>query len=275
MCIRDSTWTLCPQAVQRTLERHGDVRAVMSVTAYGVPADHDTLAELADSVGAAYIVDHAHGFGTERGSHRVPAPATFAAWSMHATKVLPAIEGGFITSSDPARLALLRKLRRHGLEPDDMLRSIPGFNSRMDEIRAAVGRASLRRAGQALNRRRAIYNRLRNAAVQSRGGAFQVQRIPDAVHANGQNLALRWTGSAPIDAVIRAFARLGIEARRYFSPPLNHMDAFAGGDDLPVTEDLGRRILCLPLHTAMSRHEVQRVEAAIEAVAEQLIEAGG
>lgn len=269
------TWTLCPQALQRVLNDHDDVRAVLSVTTYGVPADHDTLAELAESAGAAYIVDHAHGFGTERGSQRVPTPAAFSAWSMHATKVLPAIEGGFITSRDPEMLARVRKLRRHGLDMEDPRRSIPGFNARMDEIRAVLGRASLRRAGQSLNRRRSIYNRLRNAAAQAKNGLFQVQRIPAAVHPNGQNLALRWAGDAPIETVIRSFARLGIEARRYFGPPLHHMDAFAQDADLPVTEDLGERILCLPLYTVMTGDEVERVETAIEMVAMELAGADG
>ncbi|MBD90309.1 MAG: hypothetical protein CL940_08230 [Deltaproteobacteria bacterium] len=269
------TWTLCPQALQRVLEEEREVRAVLSVTAYGVPADHDTLAEIAQEEGAAYIVDNAHGFGTERGSQRVPSPVSFSAWSMHATKVLPAVEGGFITAPDAQLRALLRKLRRHGLEPEDLRQSIPGFNSRLDEVRAAVGRTTLRRSGQALNRRRAIYNRLRNAAAQAKGGVFQVQRIPEMVHANGQNLALRWTGDAPVDEVIRAFARLGVEARRYFWPPLHQIAAFDQDAHLPVTEDLGARILCLPLYTSMTGHEVERVEEAIEQVAATLAGAGG
>ena len=264
------TWTLCPQALQRALEEHADVRAVLSVTTYGVPADHDSLAGLAEAAGAVYIVDHAHGFGTERGSQRVPHPAAFSAWSMHATKVLPAIEGGFITASDPAMLAHVRQLRRHGLNPDNPRSSFPGFNARMDEIRAAVGRVSLRRAGQALNRRRSIYNRLRNAATQAKNGLFHVQRIPDRVHANGQDLALRWDGDAPLETVLGCFARHGIEARRYFSPPLHHMDAFAQSVELPVTEDLGERILCLPLYTTMTSYEVERIEVAIELVAIEL-----
>jgi dTDP-4-amino-4,6-dideoxygalactose transaminase len=272
--IDPGTWTLCPAALERVLSHHDDVRAVLSVTAYGVPADHDALAALAAAAGAEYIVDHAHGFGSERQSQRVPSPARFAAWSLHATKVLPAVEGGFVTSEDRDLLDRVRRLRRHGIDPNDPTLSVPGFNARMDEIRAAVGRASLRRAGRKLTQRRATYNRLRNSLSQIADGLYQVQRVPDGVHANGQNLALRWSGGAPLGTVIRSFARHGIEARRYFGPPLHHMHHFAQAADLEVTEDLAGRILCLPLYGTMATHEIERVEEAIAQVAAELSETG-
>jgi len=69
--------------------------------------------------------------------------------------------------------------------------------------------------------------------------------------------------------VSAAFGRLGVEARRYFWPPLHTLTRYAGRQCLPVTEALAEELLCLPLYSRMDEATLLRVEGAIRCVAEE------
>lgn len=260
------SWTLCPKSVQALLERHDDVRAIVAVNTYGVPADLDALGALAEDYGCALISDSAHAIGSEGPRGRVhPAPLV-QAWSLHATKVLPAVEGGIVTTLSPELATEVRRLRRHGLA-SEVSTSGPGFNARMDELRAAVARHSLRRLDAALARRRSYLSRLRTHLEERCGGAFQLQGVPEGVVPNGQNLAVLWRGAASRSVALEALAEQGVEGRRYFWPALHSLERFSGHPALPITEDIAEGILCLPLHARMDEPVLARIEAATEAVA--------
>ncbi len=264
------TWTLCPDAVAAALARTPDVRAIVAVNAYGVPPDLARLAALSRSVGAALVYDAAHGLGTEVSGRRFDPAPDLTCYSLHATKVLAAVEGGFVVGADPTRMAEVRRLRGHG-KAADPLASGPGLNARMSELHAAVGLESLDRLPEHLASRGVAAGRLRAAASAS--GRFTVQRLPDDVRTNHQNLAVLWAAPdrAPTEAVVAAFARRGVEARRYFWPPLHRMPAWrAPTGDLSVTDDIAERVLCLPLYSRMRQDEVAAVEAAIAEVAREL-----
>ncbi|MDP6943693.1 MAG: DegT/DnrJ/EryC1/StrS family aminotransferase, partial [Myxococcota bacterium] len=234
--IDPETWTLSTESVGEQLARYDDVRAVIAVNTYGVPAELGTLAEQLAAADCKLVSDSAHGMGTEAPEGRVhPAPALHA-WSLHATKVLPAVEGGVVTTRDPEVATEIRRLRRHGLAPD-LRASSPGFNARMDELRAAIGHHSLQRLDGALSRRRAYVARLRRHLEANCSGRYQLQAVPEGVRPNGQNLAVLWRGSADVDAVIAALADEGVQGHRYFWPALHGLDHFQGQPSLPVTED--------------------------------------
>ncbi|MGB0591677.1 MAG: DegT/DnrJ/EryC1/StrS family aminotransferase [Myxococcota bacterium] len=263
------TWTLCPDSVAALLERHDDVSAIVAVNTYGVPANLDALAALAKGAGCALISDSAHAIGTEAPYGRVHTGPVVQAWSLHATKVLPAVEGGIVTSPSAEVAEEVRRLRRHGLA-SDVSTSGPGFNARMDELRAAVARHSLERLDDALVRRRAYIARLR-AHLESRcAGVFQLQGRPVGISPNGQNLAVLWRGDGPVEGAIAALAEEGVEGRRYFWPALHTLQRFAGHRALPVTEDVASRVLCLPLYGRMDEATLVAVERATEAVARRL-----
>lgn len=267
--IDPETWTLDPVHLETILDSQDDVRLVVVVNAYGIPADHARVAAAANACGATVVTDNAHGFGTEVRGQRVADQPALQAWSLHATKVLAAVEGGLVTARDPAVLDEVRRLRRHGIA-DDVLASGPGFNARMDELRAAVGHHGLQGIQARLMRRRAYWNQLRSALLEAPHGAFSVQSVPDGVHPNGQNLATVWRGRASRGEVVEAFAARGIEARPYFWPPLNRLHAMNRCGPLPVTDLIGDGILCLPLHDKMDADMLTRIGAAIHEVADEL-----
>jgi dTDP-4-amino-4,6-dideoxygalactose transaminase/nucleoside-diphosphate-sugar epimerase len=267
--VDPARWTLDPDALGEVLERERGVAAVAPVNVYGVPPDLARIAALAEAAGAALIYDNAHGVGTEQGGRRAPVEPRVQMLSLHATKVLPAIEGGLVLSPDARLLEELRRLRNHGLVTTNVHTSSPGYNAKLDELRAATGRHSLRRLDAALARRRGYAARLR-AFLEGCGGAYQVQRVPDGVTSNFQNLAVlcRAAERVGLEAVIGEWQRHGVEARRYFYPPLHELQRYRGRFALPVTERVCAGLICLPMHARMEEIELRTVEEAAARAAE-------
>ncbi len=265
--IDPGTWTMCPEALRAVLAEHDDVGLVVPVNVYGVPPDLTAITRSARESGAEVLYDNAHGFGTEVGGARLPADSPVSVYSLHATKVLPAVEGGAIVTSDPALVAELRRLCNHGLDTT-LTRSRPGFNFKMSELHAAVGRHSLAGLTDAIARRRHYAAAL--PGVIDGAPSFANQRVPDDVRSNNQNLTVTVeaaSGSAAggIGAVARLFDKHGVGARRYFHPPLHDLELYAGKWRLPTTDDVCSRLLCLPMWSRMDDAVLQRIAAGIRA----------
>jgi dTDP-4-amino-4,6-dideoxygalactose transaminase len=250
--IDPDTWTLCPRALERVVENHREAKVVIPVNVFGVPPDLEALVRQKIAV----VVDDAHGFGSRRSA----GPVTARAYSLHATKILPAAEGGLLTAADPGLLEKVRRLRNHGLAVDP-LGSRPGYNEKMSELHAAVGLCSLRSFQDALARRKEYATRLRGFIRDRCGGAFTIQKIPAGVESNHQNLGvLCRAGAADCRRMLEA---RGVGSRRYFHPPLHRLRFMESPVKLPVTDRVSDAILCLPLHSRMDEETLARIERAL------------
>jgi dTDP-4-amino-4,6-dideoxygalactose transaminase/nucleoside-diphosphate-sugar epimerase len=266
--VDPATWTLDPRALGDLLARTEGVAAVVAVNVYGVPPDLAAIGRVCAARGARLIYDDAHGFGTIDRGGRVAAEPDVVTFSLHATKVMAAIEGGLVVARDAAVSREIRRLRTHGLAPDP-LDSTPGPNAKMDELHAAVALHSLARIDDTLARRSEYGERFRRRALAA-GPALRVQHVPPSARTNHQNFSVLLDAEAAPDvpAAIAALAAVGVEARRYFYPALHRLRRFgARHPSLPCCERLGDRILSLPLHARMSERERVRVEEAIDLLA--------
>jgi dTDP-4-amino-4,6-dideoxygalactose transaminase len=266
--VEPDTWTMSPAHLGRLLDADPSIRLVVPVNVFGVQPDLAAIRRTIDSRSAALLLDNAHGFGTEQGGVRCPPEVPVQAYSFHATKVLPAVEGGAVVASDPRLLAEVRQLRNHGVASDP-LASGAGFNAKMSELHAAVGLRSLQGLEDALARRREYGERLRRTMATDCANAFTAQVIPRGMRSNFQNLGMlcRRGGRPNAPSVQAALDRLGIETRRYFWPPLHQLPAYRGRWSLPFTEAVGEAILCLPLHSRMDPPILDRIEDGLRRTA--------
>lgn len=265
--IDPHTWTLDPGHLATLLSAHDDVGLVLPVNVYGVHPDLSAIGALCDAAGADVLYDNAHGIGAELAGQRCPDGPRVSIVSLHGTKICPAVEGGAVLSDDADLLVEMRRLRAHGLA-SDMLQSTPGFNLKMSELHAAVGRHSLRGLGAAVTRRRDYGERLRAWLLERCGDAWQVQRVPADQQTNFQFLGARWQHSArlDVDGVIASLADNGVQGRRFFWPPLHELAMYSGRFDLPVTRSVVEELLCLPIHNRMTRDELNRIAHAARLV---------
>jgi dTDP-4-amino-4,6-dideoxygalactose transaminase len=262
--IDPDTWTMSPAHLTRLLADDPGIRLVVPVNVFGVPPDLTGIARALAGSRVTLLLDNAHGMGTQvNGVHCTSEPLIHT-YSFHATKTLPTVEGGAIVASDPQLLAELRRLRNHGIAADPLTSSI-GHNAKLSELHAAVGLRSLQGLDAALERRRQYAERMRRGIADHCAGLFTPQRVPAGVVSNFQNLGVRCRLAARCDvAAIQAeLDRDGIESRRYFWPPLHQLPPYRGCCTLPVTDEVFRSMLCLPLHSRMDESTLDRIESAL------------
>ncbi|MCB9737787.1 MAG: DegT/DnrJ/EryC1/StrS family aminotransferase [Deltaproteobacteria bacterium] len=271
-----SAATVAPHIGART-------RAVIVAHQVGFPADLGPLQALCDAHGLLLLEDAACAIGSTYQGRRIGAVAAghpggaLVAWSFHPRKVLTTGEGGALTLADAALAARLRTLRQHAMSVNDqqrhaiaglLLPSYPevGWNYRMTDVQAAIGRVQLGRLDAIVARRRELaarYGEQLLAATQSAGITLPVD--PPWGTTNHQSYVVRVAGGASRrDAVLDALLRGGIGARPGIMAA-HQEPAWAAlpRGPLPATEAWAAESIALPLFHTMQEEEQARVVASL------------
>ncbi len=189
--IEPDTLNLCPRSVEACLSPK--TRVVLAVHQFGMPCNLPALQSLCQRKGIALIEDAACAVGSEFQGQKIGRPhGLMACFSFHPRKLLTTGEGGMITTADPELAARLRCLRQHGMDRSARERHAGGasldfvevgYNYRMSDLCAAIGRVQLARLDQLLKRRRA-----QTKLYQSLLSPFQKET--EGALSNRQSLAL-------------------------------------------------------------------------------------
>ncbi len=224
----------------------GNVAPVAAIEALGVPVLEDA-AQAAGSLGP---------------DGRPGALGRAATFSFFPSKNLGAFgDGGAITTSDDAIAERVRTLRFHG-SPDRVTYELVGYNSRLDELQAAILRVLLPHVDGWADGRRAA------AAHYEAAGLGELVTLPVATPGAAPAWHLYVVQRARADELAAGLATAGVEARAYYRTPVHRqpaMAAFAGGVDLPATDELARTHLALPMSPVLSAEQAAEVVAAARA----------
>lgn len=250
-------------------------RAVMTVHQAGVPADVADIRALCDPLGIAVVEDAACAAGSTYRGRPVGTGALLAAWSFHPRKLLTTGEGGMVTTDDAAWATVLRRLREHGMSVSAAQRHASGsvaaeqyletgFNYRLTDVQAAIGRVQLGKLDAMVTRRRQLAARYHEMLA----GVGWLRAVTDPPYGttNYQSFWVEVAQDAPAerDELLARLASAGVLARRGVMAA--HLEpAYAGHPHpaLPVTERLTRRTLILPLFHEMTPAEQEVVVAAL------------
>jgi UDP-4-amino-4,6-dideoxy-N-acetyl-beta-L-altrosamine transaminase len=248
---------------------------VIPVDFAGLPCDWRELRALADRYGFKLLQDASHATGASyRGAPAGSARADASVFSFHAVKIVTTAEGGMITTPDAALAADLRLLRSHGMTREPAaLQAVPegpwvyeqqalGFNCRMTELQAALGRSQLKRLDAMHERRLALaarYDRLL-AGAPLRLPARRADRVSAwHLYAVEVDRGPRLPSRAQVFQALRA---AGIGVNVHYSPiplqPFWRARGFAPGD-FPQAEAYHAGALSLPLHPALTDAQQQFV----------------
>jgi perosamine synthetase len=202
-------------------------RAILAVHQIGMPCDLSALVQLADAHGRPLIEDAACAAGSEirwRDEwQKIGRPHGAAAcFSFHPRKILTTGEGGMITTGNDGLAARLRRLRIHGIDIDADIRhqsgvvieryAEPGFNSRMTDMQAAIGRVQLANLAGTIARRRELARRYAEKLAVIPG--IGVPNEPDWAHSNWQSYCVRLPPGCAQLGVMNHLAREGVASRR-------------------------------------------------------------
>ena len=269
--IDPRTFTLCPQHLAQLLKQHHSVAAVIPVNVFGVSPALTEIKQATQLYDTKIVYDNAQGFGASYRNQRAPAEADIQIFSLHATKVLPAVEGGLIVCRDESVLQEVKIARAHGINPQSPLSLHWGVNSKMDEMRALVASHSLSQFDSVLQRRRSYAKQLDDVIQQpDLARLFALQDIPENCQSNFQNFALLAENQSHRDECMNTLRQMGVGCRSYFDPPLHQLDAFQKQWDLPQTDQVWQRLISLPMHSDMSKDELNIIGHALHALAKRV-----
>jgi dTDP-4-amino-4,6-dideoxygalactose transaminase len=232
----------------------------MPVHLYGHPADMTRLQDVADRHGLAVYEDAAQAHGASWHGRPCGSFGVFGMFSLYPTKNMTSGEGGMVSCADESLARMVRLLRNQGMERR-YENEVVGFNARMTDMNAAIGRVQLGRlAGWTQQRQQ-------NAKfLDANLRGVVVPPVADgAVHVYHQ-----YTVRVPEDrdGFARALAdEHGVGTGVYYPVPNHRLPSFARDLDLPETELAARQALSLPVHPALSQDDLGTIVAAVEAVA--------
>ena len=236
-------------------------RAVIAVDLFGLPADYEAIATVAETHGLAVIDDGAQSFGADIDGHRVGTLAPVTCLSFFPAKPLGCYgDGGALLTDDDVYAERFRSLRAHGKGDAKYEIVRVGLNARLDTIQAAILLAKLDALPDELEARR---------RVAGEYDALLRQTVTTPMQPNRANSA--WAQYSILldnrDAVATALREDGIPTAVYYPLPMHLQPAYqmyGGGEgSLPVSEDLCRRILSLPIHPDLDSATVAQIAAAV------------
>jgi perosamine synthetase len=236
-----------------------NTRAVLTVHYAGQPGELDQLQKTCADHGLLLLEDAAQAAGAAFRGTPVGTFGKSAMFSFTPTKNITTGEGGMVLTADAETADRLRLLRNHG-QPRRYEHVLIGYNWRLTEMQAAIGRAQLRKLDAILMRKRA------NADWMSR----RLEHVPGITppyqlpHATSPHMLYTCLVAGDRDVVLEHLARTGIEARVYF-PPVHLQPIFAGQHRrLPVTEAVAARMISIPMHSRLTPGELSRIGDAME-----------
>ncbi len=233
--------------------------AIIAVDLCGVPAPVPALQEL----GLPVLEDAAQAAGASLDGRRTGSLGHAATFSFYPSKNLACFgDGGAIATDDDQVAELARALRFHGSH-DKQTFTYVGYNSRLDELQAAVLRVLLAHLDDWTRGRRDA------ASAYESSGLGRHVTLPVVPAGAEPAWHLYLVGHPRADVLLAELDQRGIEARGYYRTPLHRQPAmapFAGaGVDLPVTDELARTNVALPMSPVLGAEQVQEVVAAIAA----------
>jgi len=248
----DETYNLCPDDVARRLSRK--TKAMIVVHLFGVPADMKRLARLQVRI----IEDCAHALGAELDGRPCGSFGKAGVFSLYATKMIAAGEGGMVVSNSKSVVDEVKDLRTYDEREDYRVR----FNYKMTDMAAALALSQLLRLDAFVRRRREIAERY-DSALEEAGLA------PLAGARRGRPSFFRYVAELGVGAskAMRLFEREGICARRPVYKPLHH---YLRSMSMPATDRAWRRAVSLPIYPSLTDGEVARVCRAIRRVGRQI-----
>jgi dTDP-4-amino-4,6-dideoxygalactose transaminase len=248
--------------------------AVVVLHYAGVPCAMGEISEIAERHGLVIVEDAAHAPGASLRGRMCGTLGRVGCFSFFANKNLPLGEGGMIVTSDDDLVKQLRLLRSHGMTTLTWDRHrghassydvvLPGFNYRLDEVRAVLGLVQLRRLPEENAARGRIIARYRKALAGAYGLTMPFSG-GDGERISSHHLAVTLLPeNADRDEVRTGLAAAGIQTSVHY-PPIHTFTQYRSAEQrpLPQTDALAQRILTLPLYGRMTE---QQVDAVIEAL---------
>ena len=259
------TYNIDADAVGRAVTER--TKAICPVHLYGQPADMDAVGDVAEAHGLAVLEDAAQAHGARFGGRRVGTFGAAAAWSFYPGKNLGAVgDGGAVTTDDDQLAHRLRLLRNYG-SAEKYVHVVPGVNSRLDEIQAAVLRVKLGRLDEWNQRRAAVAKTYADALD---GTGLVLPHVDPRTEPAWHLFVVRTDERA---ALVGRLSEAGVDTGVHYPIAPHLQDSYQSlglrRGALPVSERLHDEVVSLPIGPHLDEGQVDRVVEAVRRATSQ------
>ena len=263
------TWNMDPKALEKAFQKYPNVKAVIVVHLYGTPAKIDKIKEICDKHNIPLIEDAAESLGATFAGKQTGTFGKYGIYSFNGNKIITSSSGGMLVSDDEERIAKVRfwvtqsrEKARH-YEHKEI-----GYNYRMSNIVAGIGRGQLKVLDKRIQQKTKIYNTYKREFENIHD--IEMQPVPENTKANHWLSVITLKENSkikPLD-IIEALEKENIESRPVWKPmhtqPVFKDYDFIKIENKAVSEDLFERGVCLPSDTKMTEEEQQKVISIIK-----------
>ena len=256
--IDENTFNLDPRSVESLISPK--TRAVMPVHLYGQPAQVDEFTKICEKYGLLLFEDAAQAVGASFDGQQVGTFGIAGSFSFYPTKNMTSGEGGMVATNDPEIARKIKLLRNQGMEKR-YANEIVGFNNRMTDIHAAIGRVQLKKLSDW------TIARQKNAAFLTANlrNVITPIVIDKAVHVWHQ-YTIRITDQNR-DNFSEQLKKRGVGSGVYYPTPIHQLPSFSQATDLPTTNRVSQECLSLPVHPSLSQRDLEKIVQSVNVVA--------
>lgn len=262
-CDRE-TWNMDPEALKKAFEKYPNPKAVVIVHLYGTPAKMDEIMAICNKHNVPLVEDAAESLGATYKGKQTGTFGKFGIFSFNGNKIITTSGGGMLVSDDEERI---QKVRFWATQSRDKARyyqhSEIGYNYRMSNIVAGIGRGQLKVLNDRLAKKKEIYETYKDAFKDI--PEIEMKPVPIDTKPNywlSTMLLKEGSKVTPLN-VMEALDKENIESRPIWKPmhmqPVFEKYDFIKVEDKPVSEDIFARGVCLPSDTKMTKEEQQEV----------------
>lgn len=254
--IDPRTYNINPTLIEAAITQR--TKAIQVVHLYGLPADMLTITAIAKKHNLLIIEDAAQAHLAEINGQPVGTFGDAAAFSFYPTKNMTSGEGGMIVVRNSEQARICKLLRNQGMEQRYQNEAV-GFNLRMTDIHAAIGRSQLKKV-QAWTRARQENARYLNEKITE----VTIPFIPDGYSHVFHQYTIRV--NAQRDEFSSKLTELGVGNSVYYPTQVHKLPSFDLALNLKHTEEATRQVLSLPVHPSLSKKDLNRIAGAVNQV---------
>lgn len=269
--VEEETFNMSPASLEqaiRKVKEEGKLipKVIIAVDLFGQPANYPEIRRIADQYDLLILEDGAQGFGGRIGEQKACSFGNISTTSFFPAKPLGCYgDGGAIFTDHEDWASLLRSYRVHGKGTDKYDNVRIGVNSRLDTLQAAVLQVKLK-AFQEYEL--GAVNRVAERYTHKLKDLVRIPQVPQNFYSSWAQYSILLENEEKRNGLQAHLKEQGIPSMIYYPRPMSRQTAFLGMDcvkvDLPVTKNLCRRVLALPLHPYMEELEQDLVIAEIQ-----------
>jgi dTDP-4-amino-4,6-dideoxygalactose transaminase len=230
--------------------------AIMPVHVFGNPCDVINIERIAKKHGLKVIYDGAHAVGSNYMNRSLLEFGDITTTSLHATKLINTAEGGGCVTTDDILFEKLKRIRFFGHDNSkDIIED--GLNGKLTEIHAALGIANLKYYDDVLLNRKTVYNKYKEALSGLENIKFQ--KINTDGEINYSYFPIIFDSEKLLLSTEKILNSNNIFPRRYFYPSVNQYIKILKYSQMPISEDISSKILCLPLYYGIKDEEIEEI----------------